>query len=65
MDIEDLQATVTAGSCSSRVVFNVPKAHSTGLELEYAGTPTEHFDFSISAVHSSGKYILLPYPSIT
>ena len=31
MDIHDLQATVTAGSCSSRVVFNVPKARSQGL----------------------------------
>ena len=30
MDIHDLQATVTAGSCSSRVVFNVPKARSAG-----------------------------------
>ena len=25
MDIDDLQATVTAGSCSSRVIFNVPE----------------------------------------
>ena len=33
MDIENLQATVTAGSCSSRVIFNVPKARSTGIEL--------------------------------
>ena len=30
MDISDLQATVTAGSCSSRVVFNVPKARVDG-----------------------------------
>ena len=35
MDINDLQATVTAGSCSSRVIFNVPKARSTGVELEF------------------------------
>jgi iron complex outermembrane receptor protein len=35
MDIDDLQATVTAGSCSSRVIFNVPKARSTGVELEF------------------------------
>src|SRR6185436_6645699 len=26
MEIRNLQATVTAGSCSSRVIFNVPKA---------------------------------------
>ena len=30
MDIHDLQATVTAGSCSSRLVFNVPQSRSTG-----------------------------------
>ena len=34
-DISDLQATVTAGSCSSRVVFNVPKARSQGVEVEF------------------------------
>ena len=33
-EIRDLQVTATAGSCSSRLVFNVPKAHSTGLEAE-------------------------------
>jgi iron complex outermembrane receptor protein len=48
-DIEDLQATVTAGSCSSRVVFNVPKARSTGAELEFELAPTDSFDFAISA----------------
>jgi iron complex outermembrane receptor protein len=48
-DIEDLQATVTAGSCSSRVVFNVPKAHSSGLELELAIQQTERFDWALTA----------------
>ena len=49
MDIKNLQATVTAGTCSSRVIFNVPKARSTGVELEWSAAPTEHFDFTISA----------------
>ncbi len=49
MDISDLQATVTAGSCSSRVVFNVPDARSTGIEVEFAAQPTHYFDFAISA----------------
>ncbi|MEM9556005.1 MAG: TonB-dependent receptor [Acidobacteriota bacterium] len=49
MDISDLQATVTAGSCSSRVVFNVPEARSTGIELEWAAQPNPFFDFAISA----------------
>jgi len=48
-DISDLQATVTAGSCSSRVVFNVPDAHSTGLELELAVQQTEQFDWALTA----------------
>jgi iron complex outermembrane receptor protein len=48
-DIEDLQATVTAGSCSSRVVFNVPKARATGAEIEFEIAPNDSFDFAISA----------------
>jgi iron complex outermembrane recepter protein len=48
MDIRDLQATVTAGSCSSRVVFNVPKARSQGVEVEFEAAPNRNFDFAIS-----------------
>ncbi|HJR58297.1 MAG TPA: TonB-dependent receptor [Vicinamibacterales bacterium] len=47
-DIRDLQATVTAGSCSSRVVFNVPKARSQGIEVEFEAAPNQHVDFAIS-----------------
>ena len=54
-DIDDLQATVTAGSCSSRVVFNVPEAHSTGVELEFAVQPTDNFDFAITASYISAE----------
>ena len=49
MDISDLQATVTAGSCSSRVVFNVPKARSQGFEVEFEAAPNRNIDFAISA----------------
>lgn len=49
MDITDLQLIVTAGSCSSRLVFNVPEARSQGLEVEVTATPSEYFDFSLSA----------------
>ena len=55
MDINDLQATVTAGSCSSRVVFNVPKARSTGVELEFELAPTDSFDFAISATRINSE----------
>jgi iron complex outermembrane receptor protein len=48
MDINDLQATVTAGSCSSRVIFNVPKARSQGLEVEFEAAPNRYVEFAIS-----------------
>ncbi len=48
MDIQDLQLTVTAGSCSSRLVYNVP-ARSRGAEIELALAPSEQFDLSLSA----------------
>jgi iron complex outermembrane receptor protein len=47
--IDDLQATVTAGSCSSRVVFNVPSARSQGIEVEFDVAPTPNFDLAVSA----------------
>jgi iron complex outermembrane recepter protein len=48
VDIKDLQVTVTAGSCSSRLIFNVPKARSVGSEIEFAATPTDRFDVAAS-----------------
>jgi iron complex outermembrane receptor protein len=38
-DIKDLQVTADAGSCSSRVVFNVPEAHAKGVEAELSVRP--------------------------
>jgi iron complex outermembrane receptor protein len=55
MDIKNLQATVTAGSCSSRIILNVPKARSTGAEAEFELAPNDSFDFAISASHSDSK----------
>lgn len=49
MDITNLQVNVTAGSCSSRLVFNVPDARSTGVEAELSVAPDESFDFAIAA----------------
>jgi iron complex outermembrane receptor protein len=49
VDIHDLQVSVTAGTCSSRLIFNVPRARSVGGELEFAVAPTDRFDFSLSA----------------
>ena len=55
MDIEDLQATVTAGSCSSRIVVNVPEAQTTGLEAEFEYAPTDSFDFAISGNYNNSE----------
>lgn len=55
MNIEDLQLVVTAGSCTSRLVFNVPKAVSQGLELEFNAAPNEHVDFAFSASLNDSK----------
>ena len=55
LDISDLQATVTAGSCSSRVVFNVPKARTRGVEVEFEAAPNRHIDFAISATFNDSE----------
>ena len=40
MDIRNLQATLTAGTCSPRIIFNVPDARSADVELELAPSST-------------------------
>lgn len=47
-EIEDLQVTLDAGSCSSRISFNVPKAHTTGLELEVRAQPITGLDLTLA-----------------
>ena len=47
-DIEDLQVTLDAGSCSSRVSFNVPDAHTAGVEFELAAQPADGWDLSLA-----------------
>ncbi|MEM8998104.1 MAG: TonB-dependent receptor, partial [Acidobacteriota bacterium] len=55
MDIENLQATVTAGSCSSRVIFNVPEAESRGIELDFTLPISYVFDISLSASYTDSE----------
>src|SRR5207249_2035226 len=55
MDIRDLQLTVTAGQCSSRLILNAPKARSTGIEAEVTASPNEHLDFSASLSLDNSK----------
>ncbi len=53
--IKDLQANTTAGSCSSRIVFNVPTARSTGVEAELFARPNANWDFGLSATFIDAK----------
>ena len=56
-DIQDLQATVTAGTCSSRIVYNVPKARSQGVEAELFARPNTTWDFGLSATWVDAKLL--------
>lgn len=47
-DISNLQVTLDAGSCSSRIVFNVADAHSMGVEFELGVQPADGLDFNLS-----------------
>ena len=47
-DIEDLQVTLDAGSCSSRISFNVPSAHTAGVEFELGAQPTDALYLSLA-----------------
>jgi len=46
--ISNLQVTLDAGSCSSRIVFNVAKAHSAGVEVELGFNPADGLNLSLS-----------------
>ncbi|MDX2274628.1 MAG: TonB-dependent receptor [Hyphomonadaceae bacterium] len=47
--IEDLQVSADAGSCSSRVVFNVPEAHTAGIEAELSASPIDGLELTFAA----------------
>ncbi len=55
-EIHNLQVTADAGSCSSRVIFNVPKAHSGGGEFEVTATPIKGLDLSMSGSVIDSKF---------
>ena len=55
-EIRDLQVTLDAGSCSSRIVFNVPKAHTTGVEAEFAVSPLEGLELSLAGSYVSAEF---------
>lgn len=47
-DMTDLQVTLDAGSCSSRISFNVDSAHSTGVEFELTAMLSDNFEFGVA-----------------
>ncbi|MGH8430625.1 MAG: TonB-dependent receptor, partial [Solimonas sp.] len=47
-DISDLQVTLDAGSCSSRISFNVPDSHAAGIEVELGWEPMDGLEISFA-----------------
>jgi iron complex outermembrane receptor protein len=65
-EISDLQVTLDAGSCSSRIVFNVEDAHTTGLEVELGFQPTEGLNLGLSGSLIEAEFdTTLPEPLAT
>jgi iron complex outermembrane receptor protein len=54
--IKDLQVTLDAGTCSSRLVFNVPKSHTTGVEWELSARPMEGLSLSVAGSYVSAEF---------
>ncbi|MBL8771704.1 MAG: TonB-dependent receptor [Phenylobacterium sp.] len=54
-DIDNLQATIDAGSCSSRIIANVPSAKSVGFDAEFAYRLTENFDVAATASYNDAE----------
>ncbi len=48
-EIKDLQVTLDAGSCSSRISFNVEQAHTTGVEFELTLVPSQGLELGVAA----------------
>ena len=54
-DISNLQATIDAGSCSSRVIANVKSAKSSGFDAEFSYRITDNFDVAATASYNDAK----------
>jgi len=57
MDIRDLQLTVTAGQCSSRLILNAAKARTLGTEVELTASLSGHLDVAFSAGFNNAKLL--------
>ncbi len=54
-DINNLQATIDAGSCSSRIIFNVPSARSIGGEFEFTAKMTDYFELGVTGSYADAE----------
>lgn len=55
-DIENLQVTLDAGSCSSRISFNVPEATTQGLEFELTRQASKNWFVSLAGSLISAEF---------
>ena len=55
-EIDDLQVTLDAGSCSSRIVFNVPNAMTTGVESELTWEPTDRLLLTLAGSYIEAEF---------
>ncbi len=55
-DIEDLQVTLDAGSCSSRISFNVPEASTQGIEFEITRQATKNLFLSLAGSFINAEF---------
>jgi len=54
-DIKNLQATIDAGSCSSRIIANVDSAKSAGFDAEFAYRFSDNFDIAVAGSYNDAK----------
>lgn len=55
-DIENLQVTLDAGSCSSRISFNVPEASTQGVEFEITRQATQNLFVSFAGSFLNAEF---------
>lgn len=55
-DISNLQVTLDAGSCSSRIVFNVPDAYAAGVEAELGFSPAPGLSLNLSGSYIKSEF---------
>ncbi len=55
-EISDLQVTLDAGSCSSRISFNVPEAHAQGVEAEFSWRPLDGLELSFAGNWTQAEF---------